>query len=374
MKPLKNPFLVFGYHSPAYFCDRQEETIKIIDALHNNRNLTIIAPRRIGKTGLIHHAFHQILNKEIGVAIYMDIFPTSNLNDFTKVFAESVLKSLDSDTQKTIKKIGSIIKGFRPVIRFDPVTGNPEFTVDIQPGNEDKTLKDIFNYLASSDKQCIIAIDEFQQITEYPEKRVEALLRSYIQFAPNVRFIFSGSKQKIMQEMFMSAKRPFYQSTQLLNIDVINKEEYFSFAQAYFDDINLIFKEDIFGELYDFFDGYTWYIQVVLNRLYGYRENVTSYEQILYTVDKLISESEFAFQNLLVAYSANEVRLLKAIAKEGVVIEINGGDFISKYSLKAASSVNTSLAKLLRNEMVYRSEKGYIVYDRLLSLWLSRQF
>ena len=82
----------------------------------------------------------------------MDIFPTSNLNDFTKVFAESVLKALDSDTQKTIKKIGTIIKGFRPVIRFDPVTGNPEFTVDIQPGNEDKTLKDIFAYLASSEK------------------------------------------------------------------------------------------------------------------------------------------------------------------------------------------------------------------------------
>ena len=303
----------------------------------------------------------------------MDIFPTSNLNDFTKVFAESVLKALDSDTQKTIKKIGTIIKGFRPVIRFDPVTGNPEFTVDIQPGNEDKTLKDIFTYLDSSEKQCIIAIDEFQQITEYPEKRVEALLRSYIQFAPNVRFIFSGSKQKIMQEMFISAKRPFYQSTQLMNIDVINKNEYFSFAQAYFDGINLTLKEEIFGELYDFFDGYTWYIQVVLNRLYGYRENVTSFDYILNTVDKLILENEFAFQNLLVAYSANEVRLLKAIAKEGVVIEINGGDFISKYNLKAASSVNTSLSKLIRNEMVYRSKKGYIVYDRIMSLWLSRQ-
>ena len=202
---------------------------------------------------------------------------------------------------------------------------------------------------------------------------MEALLRSYIQFAPNVRFIFSGSKQKIMQEMFISAKRPFYQSTQLMNIDVINKNEYFSFAQAYFDGINLTLKEEIFGELYDFFDGYTWYIQVVLNRLYGYRENVTSFDYILNTVDKLILENEFAFQNLLVAYSANEVRLLKAIAKEGVVIEINGGDFISKYNLKAASSVNTSLSKLIRNEMVYRSKKGYIVYDRIMSLWLSRQ-
>ena len=97
MKPLKNPFLVFGYHSPAYFCNREQETNEIIEALQNNRNLTLIAPRRMGKTGLIHHVFHELSQKHIGTMIYMDILPTSNLNDFTRVFAEAVLGTLDSD-------------------------------------------------------------------------------------------------------------------------------------------------------------------------------------------------------------------------------------------------------------------------------------
>lgn len=35
------------------------------------------------------------------------------------------------------------------------------------------------------------------------------LLRSYIQFLPNVYFIFAGSKQQMMTDMFLSAKRPF---------------------------------------------------------------------------------------------------------------------------------------------------------------------
>ncbi|MBF4213444.1 ATP-binding protein, partial [Pseudomonas donghuensis] len=77
-------------------------------------------------------------------------------------------------------------------------------TVDVSPTEEESTLKEIFDYLGSSEKRCYIAIDEFQQIAEYPEKGVEALLRSYIQFLPNVNFIFAGSKQHVMQEMFTS--------------------------------------------------------------------------------------------------------------------------------------------------------------------------
>lgn len=373
MKPLQNPFLVFGYHSPLYFCNRENETGQILDALQNNRNLTLIAPRRIGKTGLIHHVFHEFLKKKLGTTIYMDIFPTSNLNEFTRVFVETVLGSLDSDIKRLFTKIGTIIKSCRPTVRFDPITGNPEFSIDVDPGKEEATLKEVFTYLRTSDKLCVIAIDEFQQIAEYKEKRVEALLRSYIQHVPNVRFIFSGSKQHLMQELFLSAKRPFYQSTQLMSIDAIDKSDYYTFANTFFKDKGLTFNQSVFEELYSMFDGYTWYIQATLNRLYGYGENIARNEQLFEAIDRLIAEYEYAYQNLISAYTPTAVKLLKAIAAEGRVAEINAGKFISKYNLKAASSVNTALSKLLKNEVVYKSEKGYIIYDRLMSIWLSRQ-
>ncbi len=372
MKPLQNPFLVSGYHSPTYFCDRQKESRNIMEALQNNRNLTLVAPRRIGKTGLIQHTFHELSQKDFRT-IYLDIFPTSNLNDFTRVFAEAVLGSLDSNLQRITKKIGATMKSFRPIVRFDPITGNPEFSIYIEPGKEEASLKDVFNYLKISEKKCVIAIDEFQQITEYPEKKVEALLRTYIQLVPNLHFIFSGSKQHLMEELFISTKRPFYQSTQLMNIGVIEKKEYYAFANAFFADKDLILEESVFNELYDIFEGYTWYIQALLNRLYGYGESVTSDRQLFEAIDNLIAEYDYAYQHLLVAYTSTAVKLLKAIAKEGVVEEINAGQFISKYNLKAASSVNTALSRLLKNEMVYKSDDGYIIYDRLMSLWLSRQ-
>ena len=223
MKP-NNPFLISGYYSPEYFCNRERETQTITDALYNGRNLTLIAPRRMGKTGLVKHVFHRLKEQQADiVTLYMDIYSTQNLGDFVRLLANTVLGQLDSAPQKALSRVSQFIKSCRPVFTFDELTGVPKVIIEIAPAAEETTLKEIFDYLKSSDKRCYIAIDEFQQIADYPEKGVEALLRSYIQFIPNVNFIFAGSKQHVMQEMFLSAKRPFYQSTQTLSIDRIER-------------------------------------------------------------------------------------------------------------------------------------------------------
>ena len=208
MKP-NNPFLISGYYSPDYFCDRERETATMIDALYNGRNLTLIAPRRMGKTGLIKHVFYRLQERQPDtVTLYMDIYSTQNLGDFIRLFANTVLGRLDTVPQKALSRVAQFIKSCRPVFTFDELTGLPKATIDIAPASEETTLKEIFDYLQSADKRCYIAIDEFQQIAEYPEKGVEALLRSYIQFLPNVNFIFAGSKQHVMQEMFRFIKVP----------------------------------------------------------------------------------------------------------------------------------------------------------------------
>ena len=372
MKP-NNPFLIAGYHSPEFFCDRKAETATILDALHNGRNITLIAPRRMGKTGLIHHAFYQLKEQKVDiVTLYMDIYSTQTLGDFVRLFANTVLGQLDSMPQKALGRISQFIRSCRPVFTFDEMTGTPKVTVDVSPAEEESTLKEIFDYLGSSEKRCYIAIEEFQQIAEYPEKGVEALLRSYIQFLPNVHFIFAGSKQHVMQEMFASSKRPFYQSTQLLTIGTINRDEYAYFAMEHFANHDLKLPREVFDEIYDKFDGHTWYIQNLLNRLYGYNRNVEM-ELVSYAVEQIITEQSYSYADLLKAYSAGHVRLLKAIAQEGCVKEVLAGDFISKHRLKAASSVRSALKKLIDNELVYQTADGYIIYDRFMGEWLRKQ-
>ena len=372
MKP-NNPFLVTGYHSPEYFCDRRQETETMIQALYNGRNVTLIAPRRMGKTGLVKHVFYKLREQEPDiVTFYMDIYSTQSLGDFIRLFASTVLGRLDSVPQKALGRVGKFIKSCRPVFTFDELTGQPKVTIDIVPSSEEATLREIFDYLRSSEKRCYIAIDEFQQIAEYPEKGAEALLRSYIQFVPNINFIFAGSKQHIMQQMFHSAKRPFYQSTQTQVIDRIARDEYYRFAADFFSRQGRKLAEETFGYLYDAFDGHTWYIQTLLNRLYGYAGN-PDIGMVDYAIGEVVAESTYTYENLLAAYPASNIRLLKASAKAGCVREINSGDFITEYRLRAASSVNSALKRLIDREMVCKTADGYIVYDRFMAIWLRQQ-
>ncbi len=367
----KNPFIIYGYAGPQYFCDRKEETEKIVTALHNGRNITLIAPRRIGKTGLIKNVFHQISSSEKdSICIYMDIFSTRNTYEFVQLFGKNVLEGMQTKGEQILSKISTIFSNCRPTFSIDSVTGTPTISIDIVPSQEVQTLNDIFNYLGKSGKECYIAIDEFQQITQYPEQGTEALLRSYIQFLPNVHFIFAGSSQHIMTEMFISAKRPFYQSTQLISLHPINEETYYHFASNFFELKGGGIREEIFHSVYSRFNGYTWYIQNILNRLYEENDNVESQSVADFTIAALIAENTPLYQALLSLLPDKQLVLLKAIAQEGAVVAPNNGAFINRYKLKAASSVSSALNALLDKELAYKSDHGYIVYDRFLNLWL----
>ena len=372
MKP-NNPFLISGYYSPEFFCDREQETRTILDALHNGRNVTLTAPRRMGKTGLIRHVFYRLKEQQPDiVTFYLDIYSTQSLGDFVRLFAGTVLGQLDSAPQKALSRISRFVRSCRPVFTFDELTGAPKVTIDVAPAEEENTLKEIFEYLGSSEKRCYVAIDEFQQIAEYQETGVEALLRSHIQFLPNVNFIFAGSRQHLMQEMFTSSKRPFYQSTQLLTIGPIQQDEYAGFATGHFAAHGVKLPQEVFNTIYEKYEGHTWYVQCLLNRLYGYDRDVDM-ELVSYATEQILAEYSYIYADLLKAYTSGQVRLLKAIAKEGCVKEVLAGDFISTYGLRAASSVSAAMKKLLENELVYQTADGYIIYDRFMGEWLRRQ-
>ena len=367
MRTLKNPFITSSYESAEYFCDREQESRNLIREVTNGNNLALISTRRMGKTGLIRHAFYRLKEQQPDIdTFYLDIYSTQSLGDFVRLFASTVLGQLDSASQKALSRISKFVRSCRPVFTFDELTGVPKVTIDVAPAEEENTLKEIFEYLGSSEKRCYVAIDEFQQIVEYPEKGVEALLRSYIQFLPNVNFIFAGSKQHQIQEMFTSSRRPFYQSTQPLTIGPIQRDEYASFATGHFAEHNVKLHQEVFNSIYEKYEGHTWYVQCLLNRLYGYDRNVDM-ELVSYATEQILSEYSYMYADLLKTYSFGQVRLLKAIAREGCVKEVLAGDFISAHKLRAASSVSASLKKLLDNELIYRVYHLRSFYERVVA-------
>jgi len=367
-----NPFVLFGYDTPRYFCDRVAETRDLIEAVENGRNVTLLAPRRMGKTGLIQNVFHELREAGEWKTAYVDVFAAQNLAEFARRLGAAVIGTLDSDVEKALKTAGRFFRSFRPVLSVDPVTGARSYSFTLDPQNVEATLKECFDYLAKKGGRCVVAIDEFQQVAEFPEKGTEALLRSFIQFLPKTRFIFAGSKRHLMSEMFSAPKRPFYNSTQMYPLGVIGKKAYYDFAARHMRTGGVSLSAEVFGDVYDRFDGVTWYVQAVMNRLFGFRS--AEAEDVARAVDRLVSENAYNFGNLLETLPPGSVRLLRAVAREGKVRELTSGAFMARHGLHANSSVKLSLVKLMDAGLVSRDDDGrYLVDDRLFGIWLSRQ-
>jgi AAA+ ATPase superfamily predicted ATPase len=369
-----NPFLVAGYVSPNYFCDREKETAKIVSALHNDRNISLISPRRMGKTGLIHHVFYRFCEQDKNIhCFYFDIFATQNLHDFVQIFGKTVLGKLDNYSESMLKRVSTFFKSLRPAFSFDAVSGEPSVTLDIKPEQAETGLQEIFNYLKASHKRIYIAIDEFQQITEYPEKGVEALLRSYLQFMPNVKFIFAGSKKHLMDAMFSAVNRPFYQSTQKIGLKEIPIDSYRNFAQQLFSQNGKTLNLSVFDCIYNKMLGHTWYVQFVLNQLFELNKSEYTENDVGLILNEILEEENATFKTYCEMITKGQLRLLRAIAKERKVSAPFEAAFMRKYDLTATSSVKLALKSLLDKTLILKDEDaGYFVYDRFFSLWLEK--
>ena len=166
-----NPFLAKGYISPELFCDRENETKTLLSNIQNGLGTTLISPRKMGKTGLILHTFYKISEEKLPLTpIYVDIFATLSLKDFIKTLSEAILAEFPEKTSIG-SKFMTLLKGYRPTISYDPASGLPQVGFNfVSPNEQEYTLKGLFDFLNSQKKRVVLAIDEFQQITEYPEK------------------------------------------------------------------------------------------------------------------------------------------------------------------------------------------------------------
>ena len=359
---IKNPFLTYGYNGAEYFCDRVEETKRLTSLLVNGNHVALISPRRMGKTGLIRHCFAQEELQENYYLFIVDIYATKSLAELTFALGRTILSVLKSRERKAWERFIQIVGSLRSGITLDAM-GQPSWNLEIGDIQSPQiSLEEIFHYLSSADKPCIVAIDEFQAIMDYPEQNVEALLRTYIQNCNNAWFVFSGSKRHMMGEMFSSPARPFYQSASTMSLKAISFEAY---------DI----ESEAIRYTYEMFEGTTWYIQKVCNELYAMTERGGScgIKEVDIAINCAVDEKNDTFQDLITRLTAKQKALLIALAHSEKGVQPTSGQFIRKYHLNSASAVQRSLSALQEKDIVTSNNGQYLIYDYFLYYWLKQQ-
>lgn len=376
MTILNNPFITSGYASPEYFCDREEETKTLLRWLVNENNVAIISTRRMGKIGLIEHCFHQPEIKEEYYTFLIDIYATKTLRDFVFQLGKAILNTLKPKGRKAWELFLNTLISVRAGFSLD-LSGLPSWNIELGDIKSPAvTLDEIFRYLEQADKPCIVAIDEFQQIAGYPEKNIEAELRTLIQHCRNAHFIFAGSQRHLMGEMFISPARPFYQSVSIMHLKAIDLNAYIKFASSHFSALGKKIDTEVVHSLHERFEGITWYIQKLLNVLFAMtpKGETCNTSMVNAALEFVLDSYSFSYSELLFQLPEKQKELLVAICKEGHATALTSGKFIHRYSLPSASSVQSALKGLLEKDFVTREGNEYLVYDRFFAEWLRRRF
>lgn len=372
MRKPGNPFIITGYHSPAYFCDRQEELSWLVEQFDNERNMVLFAWRRLGKTALVHHFFYHLEKHHKADTVFVDLLGTANLSDAHKRIVNAILNKF-GDLQKGIgAAFKKLLSSLNATIGFDPLTGAPQLTVGHASSQMVAASFDTLGAFLSERKQpVIICIDEFQQIVEYPEHGVESMFRTWMQNFPMLRFVFSGSHRHMMVSMFSDKSRPFYRSAQILPIDALDQVEYSKFIRAHFKKSGKIIDEAIIEFIFSWTKMLTYYVQLVCNHLYARGDSINA-KALSEVFETIIQQYSHQFQYYQQLFTSFQWKLLSALAKEEEVKNPLAKEFIFRYQLGAASSVNTALKALTKKEFVIHHDGIYSLQDPLFMRWLQK--
>ncbi len=371
-----NPFFIGRYVDKQYFCDREKDTETLVRHILNGRNVALISPRRLGKSGLIHHTFAQDVIKDRYTTIYVDIYATKDLCEMVKALSEAIVKAV-GQKKSWHEKFFSFIKSLRVGFHIDAVSGEPSFDIGIGDiENPDKTIRELFDYMEASEKPCILAIDEFQQIREYPQTNTEAFIRSLVQQCSRTSFIFCGSKRHTMTDIFYSPAKPFFQSVISQSLKPIPMETYVEFAGRMFSQRGKILDRAAAEAIYRMFYGCTWYMQMMMNEMFALTKKgmTCTTEYIDFAWDNIIMAQEDRYQAILYGLAPKQKQLLQAIARDRIVEGITSSDFVKRHRLVSASSVQAALKPLLKNDIVTCEEGIYRIYDYFFADYLAKKY
>lgn len=376
---IENPFIVKGYAGPEYFCDREKETAELLMNILGGYDTVLVSPRRYGKTGLILHTMERLKQSHPEYnALYVDISTTSSLSSLIDLLSSVILNAFPEKTSLG-KKFISFLRTMRPYFSVNELSGNPEVHLEFSNATQkENTLGHILSILEKHPKPVLLVLDEFQQITEYPEQNIEALLRSHVQHMHNVRFIFSGSKRRMMASIFNDAARPFYASSATLPIYKLNRDVYGQFIKKHFEENGREIEDDALNLILDWTRCHTYYTQSLCNRIYENGNRLITTRVVLDNCQRILERESYNYMLLREILPAQQWRFLVGVAKEGQVSQITSSSFISKYKIGSTTTAVRAAESLEQKELVLKTvgkdSTSYEVYDVFFSRWLENEF
>jgi hypothetical protein len=371
----KNPFILSVIPSDAPFCDRIEELEQLTSYARNGTNVVLFSPRRFGKTSLVKRV-QANLAKQGMLALYTDFFGVTSVDDVAGKIARSVYAFIQRN-ESLMKKALRLLTTFRPVFKPEQ---DGSFSIGIELARPslhgidllDKTLEGLGVFMEQVGPEKIhIVFDEFQEITELKEKRIESTLRSHIQFQLSSYF-FVGSRRRILLKMFNEKNRPFFQSAQLYELKRLPHDDLVVYLVAQFKKGAKRCSEKNARNISSISRQYPYYAQKLALNVYAVSGKVVQDKDIIKALEIMIENETYFYQATLQSLAPRQIALLRALAVEPSKT-ILSNQYIRKHDLGSIGGVQSAIKKLRQMDLVeIDTDSQYRTVDPIFSKWLQK--
>lgn len=359
-----NPFKFGSVVDGLYFTDRVGEQAKIRSFINGKNHLILISPRRFGKTSLIK----KIINESDYKSLYLDLQMITSSEDFAAQLLKRVYRIFP------LHKIKDFIQSFRiiPSVSVNPITGELDVSFS-KVSKEISPLEDVLNIiekLGSDERKIIVILDEFQEIFRI-KTGLDRELRSIMQVHKNINYIFLGSSESLIREIFEHKKSPFYHFGYLMTIEKIQKELFAKFLEEKLSVITEV-AGAISTEILDKTESHPYYTQQLAFFVWE-KLNLSGYSSdIVATVSKeIILSHDNDYERLWNTFNRTDMMILIGMSESGV--SPLSEEFTRLNGTGATSTVFSSLKRLTQKGILLKSSKTYSIDDPFFKQWINER-
>ncbi|MBU1386927.1 MAG: hypothetical protein KKD32_03650 [Proteobacteria bacterium] len=361
---MKNPFKYSRLVINKAFCNRKYEQDQLLDLIQNSENVLLYSHRKTGKSSLIHKVFRKLIEEKSNIkTIYIDLYGTLSEQDFI----DAVFTGL-TQIEPSHKRILKAIPGLKMVSSIDPMTNLPTISISSEPSEKKNMLAKAMQTLESYSmkNQLAVALDEFQEISGYSEDGFEKRLRSFIQLHSRISYIFSGSQQHILTQMFNSSKRAFYHSAHSFPLDNIEMSHFVSWAQNLFAEKKIDLPLEAIENITERCCYQPLYIQQFLYELW--KVKVIDTKKIDDIENEILQSHRNEYISIFDGLTTNQKKAMKLLAKTDGE-SIYQTDMLNSMGFKSGSLLSRAIKSLLDKELIVKNGR-YRIHDIMFKKWI----
>ena len=352
---LMNPFKFGTIVEDEYFTDRVNELEQIKQMLDSENHLVLISPRRFGKSSLVAKALQQIGRPSITI----DFMKVLNVEDLASQILRQVFRI------HKFEKIKHLMKFFRvvPTLSYNPMTEGMDVSFVPSVGKSSAMLEDSLELLekvSSAKNRLIVVFDEFQEVNSI-DKTLAKQLRAIMQRQKGLNYIFMGSQESMMEEIFEKKKSPFFHFGERMNLKKIPYEDFYAYIESRLPDMPASQKAAITEEILKFTDVHPYYTQQLSAAVYNAIEYGKIKENpVAYAVKKQVEEHSLDYERLWANLNRTDRKVMIALA--------NRSNPMADRSV-ASSTLFSSIKRLLKQGYVIKTT-GYELEDPFFGEWI----